>query len=74
MQAIDLMRSFLKHPQGIAIVVDEHGGYEGIVTLADIVEEIIGDAVPLAQHELYIESLASGPLAGEWRGAARRHQ
>jgi putative hemolysin len=69
MKAIDLMRSFLKHPQGIAIVVDEHGGVEGIVTLADIVEEIISDAVPQAQQALYIESLAPGRLLVN--GAAR---
>jgi CBS domain containing-hemolysin-like protein len=69
MQAIDLMRSFLKHPQSIAIVVDEHGGNEGLVTLADIVEQIISDAVPLAQQALYIESLAPGRLLVN--GAAR---
>ena len=62
MKAIDLLRSFLKHPQGLAIVVDEHGGTEGIVTLADIVEEIISDAVPQAEHGLYIESVAEGRL------------
>ncbi len=62
MNAIDLLRSFLKHPQGLAIVVDEHGGTEGIVTLADIIEEIISDAVPQAEQGLYIESVADGRL------------
>lgn len=62
MKAIDLLRSFLNHPQGLAIVVDEHGGVEGIVTLADIVEEIISDAVPRAEQELYIETIACGQL------------
>jgi putative hemolysin len=62
MKAIDLLRSFLNHPQGLAIVVDEHGGVEGIVTLADIVEEIISDAVPQAEQELYIETIACGQL------------
>ena len=62
MKAIDLLRSFLNHPQGIAIVVDEHGGTEGVVTLADIVEEIISDAVPLAEHGLYIEAIADCQL------------
>lgn len=62
MKAIDLLRSFLNHPQGIAIVVDEHGGTEGVVTLADIVEEIISDAVPVAEQSLYIESVGDGRL------------
>lgn len=62
MKAITLLRSFLKHPQGLAFVVDEHGGVEGIVTLADIVEEIISDAVPLADQALYIEEIGSGRL------------
>ena len=62
MKALDLLRSFLSHPQGLAIVVDEHGGTEGIVTLADIVEELISDAVPQAERGLYIESVSSGGL------------
>ena len=69
MKAIDLLRSFLKHPQGMAIVVDEHGGVEGIVTLADIVEEIISDAVPVADRELYIEDIGGGQLIAD--GSAR---
>jgi putative hemolysin len=62
MKAIALLRSFLKHPQGLAFVVDEHGGVEGLVTLADIVEEIISDAVPQADHALYIEEIGPGRL------------
>ncbi len=69
MKAIDLLRSFLSHPQGLAIVVDEHGGTEGIVTLADIVEEIISDAVPKGDHALYIEVLEEGRLLAN--GSAR---
>ncbi len=62
MKALDLLRSFLTHPQGLAIVVDEFGGTEGVVTLADIVEDIIGDAAPLGDADLYIEPLAEGKL------------
>ncbi len=62
MKAIDLLRRFLAHPQGLAVVVDEHGGMEGIVTLADLIEEIISDAVPQADHALYIEPLGGGKL------------
>jgi CBS domain containing-hemolysin-like protein len=62
MRALDLLRSFLRHPQPMAIVVDEHGGTEGIITMADIIEEIISDAVPSADRELYIEPLGGGRL------------
>jgi CBS domain containing-hemolysin-like protein len=62
MKAIDLLRGFLSHAQGLAIVVDEHGGTEGIITLADLVEEIISDAVPQAEQALYIEALGDGEL------------
>jgi len=60
MRAMDLLRGFLSHPQGLAIVVDEFGGTEGIITLSDIVEEIIGDAAPLGDAGLYIEPLDNG--------------
>lgn len=69
MKAIDLLRSFLSHPQGLAVVVDEHGGTEGIVTLADLVEEIISDAVPQTERALYIETLGEGRLLAN--GSAR---
>ncbi len=62
MPALDLLRSFLSHPQGLAVVVDEFGGTEGIITLSDIVEEIISDAAPLGQADLYIEPLEDGRL------------
>ncbi|HEX3816661.1 MAG TPA: hemolysin family protein, partial [Chthoniobacterales bacterium] len=60
MSAMDLLRRFLSHPQGLAIVVDEFGGTEGIITLADIIEEIISDAAPLGDAKLYIEPLGDG--------------
>jgi CBS domain containing-hemolysin-like protein len=62
MRAMDLLRSFLSHPQGLAIVVDEFGGTEGIVTRADIVEEILSDAAPVRDAGLYIEPLDDGKI------------
>ena len=57
MSALDLLRSFLVRRQGMAIIVDEYGGTEGIVTLADIIEEVVGDALPSGEEDLYIELL-----------------
>ena len=61
MRALDLLKLFLTHPQGLAIVVDEFGGTEGIITKSDIVEEILSDAVPPGgDADLYIEPLENG--------------
>ena len=60
MAAANLLRRFISQPQGLAIVVDEFGGTEGIVTLADIIEELISDAAPLGYADLYIEPLEEG--------------
>ena len=62
MKALDLLRSFLTHPQRLAVVVDEFGGTEGIVALPDVVEQIISDAIPSADEDLYIESAGEGRL------------
>ncbi len=60
MRALDLLKLFLTHAQGLAIVVDEFGGTEGMITLSDIVEEILSDAVPRGDVDLYIEPLEGG--------------
>ena len=60
MRALDLLKLFLTHVQALAVVVDEFGGTEGIITLSDIVEEILGDAWPRGDADLYIEPLESG--------------
>jgi CBS domain containing-hemolysin-like protein len=38
-----LLQDFINNRQQIAIVLDEYGGTEGLITLEDILEEIVGD-------------------------------
>src|SRR2546430_17589450 len=60
MRALELLKLFLTHPQGMGVVVDEFGGTEGIITMDDIVEEILSDALPRDDVALYIEPLGNG--------------
>lgn len=39
----DALRSLRRSSAHMALVVDEHGGVEGLVTLEDLLEEIVGD-------------------------------
>ena len=41
----NLMHQFKKRKQHMAIVVDEHGGVSGLITLEDALEEIVGEIV-----------------------------
>jgi CBS domain containing-hemolysin-like protein len=41
----NLLQQFKKRKQHMAIVIDEHGGVSGLITLEDALEEIVGEIV-----------------------------
>ena len=43
MPIADLLKEFQKAKQKLAVVIDEHGGVAGLVTMEDVVEEIVGE-------------------------------
>jgi len=43
MKVAELLKELQKRKQKLAVVVDEHGGVSGLVTIEDLVEEIVGE-------------------------------
>jgi Mg2+/Co2+ transporter CorB len=55
----DQLRAFLKRRQHFALVVDEYGSLQGLITLEDILEEIVGDIAD--EHDVEAEGLIREP-------------
>ncbi|MGI4953593.1 MAG: hemolysin family protein [Janthinobacterium lividum] len=44
--ALDALERLKSDTIGLALVIDEYGSFEGVVTAADVLEAIVGDATP----------------------------
>ena len=56
--AIELFQRHLSGARGIVVVLDEFGGFEGIVSRTDVIEHLVGDVAP--SEEVEIQSLGRG--------------
>jgi magnesium and cobalt exporter, CNNM family len=66
----DLLRTFQQQHAQLALVVNEHGSLEGLVTLEDVVEELVGeihDALEAAQPSIQHTSDGRVLVRGEVR-------
>lgn len=55
MNISDLIKELQKNKSHFAVVVDEYGGTEGIVTLEDILEELVGEIWD--EHDKFVENI-----------------
>ena len=57
----DLLDGLLSRQRQLALVIDEFGGLDGVVSLEDVVEELVGPVVD--EHDLEEAAVADGELA-----------
>lgn len=65
-----LLRDFRANRNHVAIVVDEYGGVAGLVTIEDVLEQIVGDIedeFDFDEDDDNIVPIEAGPIGPRWR-------
>ena len=65
-----LLRDFRSTRQHLAVVVDEYGGVAGLITIEDVLEQIVGEIEDEFDHDESagnVLQLESGPNGERWR-------
>jgi CBS domain containing-hemolysin-like protein len=57
-----LLSEFRRRKRQMAVVVDEHGGTSGIVSIADVVAEVVGDIAELGRKVEEVKTLPGGRI------------
>lgn len=69
MRALDLLLRMQTTHMHLALVIDEYGGTDGLVTIEDLVEEIVGDIDD--EHDVAEEPRLKALPGGGWEADAR---
>jgi putative hemolysin len=69
MRATDALKELQKRHMQLAIVVDERGGVSGLVTVEDLVEELVGEIFSESEQEVELLQ-REGPNAAVVQGSA----
>jgi len=59
MRCADVLKEMQKRRTQLAVVLDEHGSAAGLLTMEDLVEELVGDIA--SEHEVPAAAIALGP-------------